>query len=462
MDTPYRDPTRRARVLIGLLAVGMVPAGLGLVDALFVALRPRFLPTGSIYDRVALGGEIAALVLIIVTMVAWLAWMIRCYHNVRALRSGNSYSTRWIIFGWVIPIGSLWIPFRMTRDLAVDPDPMVHIRTEPPALRWWWGMFITSEILGRLAVRLVESGSAGEHWLFVGSGLVDLALAPLAILVVAEVTRRQAARQQALAAEAMPAEEGSGPPTNALDSDPPSRPVRLALGLGALAMVGAAGLGMPVFLETSDQATLRIGNAAVGDCTLTEETFEAQIVDCSEPHLVQVVASFEIPDASLPERATLVEFASGRCRELLEVNTGISGVYSDLRLRLFSPSPISWAAGDRTVACAAASEADTPDLVGDLMAPSGRIPWGELVEGSCYSFHPDYLSMEPGDCASSEVTIERVLRVPGEELVAAPFPGNELLFNRAAQVCGEDSQWFIPDEMLWRSGDRTIVCLTTN
>ncbi|MCP3974441.1 MAG: DUF4328 domain-containing protein [bacterium] len=460
MVQPYRDPSNRAKWLIRLIAVDMALTGILLVDSLFIVARPRFEGvTDAPYFSFVGAAAVLGILIAITTIVVWLVWMFRCYDNVVALGERNSYSKPWVIFGWIIPFGSLWIPFRMTKDLAVDPDPSVHRRTEWPFLRWWWGMFIALEYVSRIAFRLWRTGAQTGEWPFLIEGILGIAAAPLAILVVAEVTRRQAARAEALehvasvdsAIQMTPQPDPAGPPLAG---------IRFATSLTAGAMLMASGLGLSPFLETSAGQVESVEAVTLGDCTITEQAFLASVVDCDEPHLMQVVGIVDIPDPSLPDRSVTVEFASGRCRQLLERNTGISGFTDEHRLRILSPGAASWALGDRFAHCVISSRTDSLDLVGDLMAPSGRIPWAEMDIGGCYSFDFDFLSVQPTECAFADLVIEAIHIEPSDEFIATPFPGDGILAERAERLCSPESEWFYPDEAFWRQGDRSVVCST--
>ncbi len=460
MGQQYRDPSGRATWLIRFIAADMALTGVLFVDSLFIVARPRFLAvTDGQYVGLQTGAAGLGLVIAIVAVVAWLSWMFRCYDNVVALGESNSYSKAWVVFGWIIPIGSLWIPFRMTRDLAVDPNPNVHRRTEWPLLRWWWGVFLTLEYVSRIAFRLWRDGAQIGEWPFLIEGILGLAVAPLAIVVVTEVTRRQVARHEALE-QVADVEVETRMPSQRDSTESPLVGWRLATGLTAGAIVIAAGVGLSPFLETSAGQVETVENVRLGDCTLTEEAFAATVVDCAEPHLMQVVGIFDIPDASLPQRSVTVEYASGRCRQLYEKNTGIGGFTDEHRLRVLSPSAESWALGDRSVHCVVFSKTDSFDLVGNLMAPSDRILWDEMEVGGCYSFDFDFSSVRPAGCASADLVVEAIHIEPGDEFIAAQFPGDDIIAQRAESVCSPESVWFYPDDLFWRQGDRSIVCST--
>lgn len=456
MGQSFRDPTARARWLIRLLVVYMATTGVLLVDSLFISARPAFAAVAEgAYAWFLTSVAILTLAVLVATGVMWIVWMYRCYDNVAAMATRNEYSKPWLIFGWIIPIGSLWIPFRMTLDLAVDPDPQLRSRTVWPALRWWWGTFILLHYVTRIFIR-VQSEDFTSEWPFVAEAVLSLVVASLAINVVTEVTRRQVARNAAMetAEIAEDSEVAAAPPPEL--PTPPLTGWRTAAVSAAAAMVVAAGIGWSPFQEAPQSVS--VAEVAMGDCTLTQETSPAAVVDCADPHLMQVVGMFDIPDPSLPDRTVMIEFSSGRCRELLEQNTGISGYTYDHRLVILSPTPASWAGGDRTIHCVIASPNDSVDLVGDLMAPSDRVPWGDLQAGGCYSFDFGFASVRPTDCATADLVVESIHVAPGDDLIATEFPGLDIMTERAERLCGSDTEWFYPDEDFWRQGDRTIVC----
>ena len=93
----------------------------------------------------------------------------------------------------------------------------------------------------------------------------------------------------------------------------------------------------------------------VGDCTtdesLTGEVQEVTIIDCSQPHTVEVFHSYLIPDESLPDDAGIQAIVEEQCLPAFQDFVGLDYNSSVLLVNYLSPTPDSWDAGDRELLC---------------------------------------------------------------------------------------------------------------
>jgi hypothetical protein len=134
-------------------------------------------------------------VLTVVCAVAFLMWLGRVRDNARVL-SGRAprYSGIWVLLGWVIPIGNLWIPRGIVAEVFRDSAPE---RRLPWIVNVWWGFWLVGLVSG---VGLMSSDSADELiarayddvWPLVLSDLALVAAAVAGAVVVRAVTRAQA------------------------------------------------------------------------------------------------------------------------------------------------------------------------------------------------------------------------------------------------------------------------------
>lgn len=137
----------------------------------------------------------AGAVLTFVCAVVFLMWLVRVRDNARLL-SGQAprYGGIWVVVGWVIPIGNLWIPRRIVGDAFRDSAPE---RRLPWVVNVWWGFWLVGLVSG---VGLMSSDSTDELiarayddvWPLVLSDLALVAAAVAGAFVVRAVTRAQA------------------------------------------------------------------------------------------------------------------------------------------------------------------------------------------------------------------------------------------------------------------------------
>ena len=64
-----------------------------------------------------------------------------------------------------------------------------------------------------------------------------------------------------------------------------------------------------------------------------------------------------------------------------------------------------------------------------------------MVAG-CYEFDLDFLPVRPTVYTSADLVIETIHIEPGDEFMAAPFPGDETIAERVERVCSPESEWF--------------------
>lgn len=155
-------------------------------------------------DTRAIG--IVAFSLYIATAIVFAIWFHRAYTNLRAFGHETRHGTGWAIGGWIVPILSLFRPYQITREIWWTSAPSAEAGTElpsgPPVLVAWWAAWITNGVLGQIVFRTsmnVNTPSALKVAtnLQMGSDVVMLVTAVLAVIIVRTITRRQEERAAA-------------------------------------------------------------------------------------------------------------------------------------------------------------------------------------------------------------------------------------------------------------------------
>jgi len=159
----YRSGGRRARftsVLLGIIAfiaiLSIIQDGLGF--GLIEDARMGLLTAGeaTAYDTGVAHLATASLALVVVTAIAFLAWLSRTVDNVPALRGGRpSVTPRWSIGWWFIPFANLVKPYQIVRE--------VHDRMAIGASSggdWivlaWWVSWVPGRVISAVAELLAE------------------------------------------------------------------------------------------------------------------------------------------------------------------------------------------------------------------------------------------------------------------------------------------------------------------
>lgn len=121
---------------------------------------------------------------------------------------------------------------------------------------------------------------------------------------------------------------------------------RAPLVVRAALWFGAASAIAPVASLTTGACVNGIRDGATVTAT------SARAVDCAAPHDNEVVGTSPYsPDGSYPGAATLSAFGQRPCLEAFRAYIGIDYETSALEMILVTPSGVTWAKGDRTIAC---------------------------------------------------------------------------------------------------------------
>ena len=147
------------------------------------------------------------LIAFITSAVFFLRWFKTAYHNL-----GQKMDTRrtagWAIGSWFIPIGNLFIPYQImkeiyarTREFLIARDCEIGRTLTSDYLGWWWALLIFSGFVGQVALRL--SLKAKELPELIMAARVDMAdsiisipLALITIKVIKDYDRIEPVLQQ--------------------------------------------------------------------------------------------------------------------------------------------------------------------------------------------------------------------------------------------------------------------------
>ncbi|RSN02943.1 hypothetical protein DMB42_34405 [Nonomuraea sp. WAC 01424] len=136
-----------AYVLLALFALASVST---VVHQLLFADEARRWHAVESYDEIETVGQImlAAQVVVGVGLTAcWLLWFFRVRVVAERLTPGRlRYRPSMAVFGWLIPIGNLWLPKQIADDIWHASSPPGRSGTTAPAglLRTWWALWLVT------------------------------------------------------------------------------------------------------------------------------------------------------------------------------------------------------------------------------------------------------------------------------------------------------------------------------
>lgn len=192
-------------ILIDVLAVisdfseiqllSRVQAGLPISEAEAVANDSRQTMMGFIY-----------FIAYIVTAIIFCFWIHRSHRNLPSLGVRDlKYSPAWAVGGFFVPILSLYRPYQVTKEIWKASDPNAGLDWQgasvSPLIGWWWGIFIISNYIDRLAVKISLSAETissimSSSVMTLVTDIVDIPAAILAIMLVQAITQRQEKKSQ--------------------------------------------------------------------------------------------------------------------------------------------------------------------------------------------------------------------------------------------------------------------------
>jgi heme/copper-type cytochrome/quinol oxidase subunit 2 len=217
--TPYLSNRTRTNFAVGLLAMVIVASLILLFFSVLQLVVLSGAAEGALSQAEAESNDLrmglAALLylsVLIATAVAFSMWIHRAYRNLEALgapRHQLEYSPGWAVGYYFIPILSLFKPFSVMKEIWRKSDPEVDVRegvityeaSVSPLLGVWWGVWILSLIIGRIADALSDIGKTPESlrfatWALIVALFVEIVAAVLAIMVVRGVNERQEQRSR--------------------------------------------------------------------------------------------------------------------------------------------------------------------------------------------------------------------------------------------------------------------------
>ncbi|WP_079192826.1 DUF4328 domain-containing protein [Streptomyces sp. CB02460] len=141
---------------------------------------------------------------LLATGIVFLVWFRRVRRNAEVFDpSAHSMRPGWAIGSWFVPIGNLWLPFRVASGAwaASAPADGDGRRSAAPRglLNAWWAALIVDQLVSRGAGRYYADAKTGDgmvrglDMLAVGDAL-DIVAAVLAILFVRRLTAMQSHR----------------------------------------------------------------------------------------------------------------------------------------------------------------------------------------------------------------------------------------------------------------------------
>ena len=154
---------------------------------------------------------IVYLVVFIVSGILILKWLYRSNYNVKQLGAKDmEFSPGWSIGYYFIPFVNLWKPFQAMKELwktSVNPSDWQNLKS-PSTITLWWGLWIVSNLLGRLIFNLSRNADSLDAMIQLNvmsqvSDVLDIPLSLVLMKLVQSIYSMQKNRYQTLHNEFM-------------------------------------------------------------------------------------------------------------------------------------------------------------------------------------------------------------------------------------------------------------------
>jgi hypothetical protein len=188
----FRDPAGITRAAVVAVALYMV------LDLLATTVRFVERTPGGVGDLLA----IPVLIVVILCFVLVGRWIYVTNANAHGFGTGEmSISPGWAVGWFFVPVANLFKPYegvKETWQVSHNFGGLIE-QAESPLVRWWWGLWIVSGIVGWVSVRLgglSDEPLEGAYYFELFSALLNVALCLVLIRLM-----RQLAHAQRLASQ---------------------------------------------------------------------------------------------------------------------------------------------------------------------------------------------------------------------------------------------------------------------
>jgi hypothetical protein len=141
--------------------------------------------------------NVALLGATLLSIITFIRWLSRAYRNVEPLTgSAPRFRTSSAIWGWFVPILSLWRPKQIVNDVWRSGG----AERQPRFVTGWWILFLLGDALALRSTFSSLTERQSEQ-LGLAASILSVAAAVLAIRVVGAATQRQDGRRKSLAVD---------------------------------------------------------------------------------------------------------------------------------------------------------------------------------------------------------------------------------------------------------------------
>jgi hypothetical protein len=153
----------------------------------------------------ALGALLEA-VFFFLSAFAFLFWVYRANKNLQALGYHPQFTPGWAVGWWFVPVANFYYPYKVVKEIWQWSDPGTWLpgraQSGFPIIGLWWTSYLAMSFALNAENRSLSSGAGvddllGARWVTLGTQLLTLISAILAIYIVARTDQHQEQMSQA-------------------------------------------------------------------------------------------------------------------------------------------------------------------------------------------------------------------------------------------------------------------------
>jgi hypothetical protein len=193
-----KDPAALSRAAVIWVYISLGASVFGALSSATILLSGG---AEALSPPIALVAALSAILMMVVLLgcgFVVLKWIYRVNLNAKVLAPDKTISPGWAVVWYFVPFAALWKPYQAIRETWQISTDGAAWRTAayPVLLRQWWGLWIVTNILGNVSLRLSMShdlaGAAaiGDVCDLV-SDLVDIPLDLIFIALIRQLTALQ-------------------------------------------------------------------------------------------------------------------------------------------------------------------------------------------------------------------------------------------------------------------------------
>ncbi|MEJ2678636.1 MAG: DUF4328 domain-containing protein [Gemmatimonadota bacterium] len=121
---------------------------------------------------------------LVTTGILFIRWQRAAYDRAAAIVAGAMpHSKAWTIWGWIVPIAQLFVPYRIVREIYTSATR----NTSAALVGWWWFFWLAGNMASYLSLRLSLSEGLPQLVASSATGLAGDAVAIPAALIAARI-----------------------------------------------------------------------------------------------------------------------------------------------------------------------------------------------------------------------------------------------------------------------------------